>query len=842
MNKKIHKFTVLPKLPENLEPLLDIAYNLWWSWNPEAVALFRLTDQELWDKVKHNPVKMLGALGSEKLRELSEDEAFISHMINVYNTFLMYKEYSTWYKKDFKEELLNIAYFSMEFGLHDSLPVYSGGLGVLSGCHIKSSSDVGIPLTGIGLLYSYGNFNQYLTNDGWQMEKYKENDFTNLPVKLINDLIVEIPLSEETVFARVWKIDVGRITIYFLDTNFEKNSFENRKITNYLYVGDRESRIKQEIILGIGGMKVLEMLELCPAICHMNEGHSAFLAIEKYRIAMEKYGLNFEEAYELVRNSNVFTTHTPVPAGNEIFDEFLVEKYLNPYLSQIGIPYEFIKNLGVVGHGFNMTVFALNNSIFANGVSKLHGEISRKMWHFLWKNLPEKEVPITHITNGVHIYSWISDEFSLIFNRYLAPKWHESPSENSIWERIDNIPDAEIWRSHLRLKERLIGFVRQRLEKQLINRKRPNSEIRIASEVLEPDALTIGFARRFAEYKRAFLIFKDIERLTAILNDKNKPVQIIIAGKAHQSDRIGKEIIKNIISTVRQPELRRKIVFIEDYDLNVAKYLVQGVDVWLNTPRRPLEASGTSGMKAAINGVLNLSVLDGWWDEAFNGENGWAIGAGEEYGDNIELQDKIESMMLYDIIENEVVPLFYSKGMDNLPHNWIKKMKESVKAITPFFNTDRMVREYTEKFYSPLSSNVKKLTDNNLYLLKNLVSWKKNIYKNWDSIEIKSITTNKKSEIYIGERFEIKAQIYLGSLDVNDVSVILYYGELDSEENIVNAQTKEMHPLKTDDDSIITFSTFIESNTSGLFGYNIRILPKHEGLLNKHIEGLIKIG
>ncbi len=846
MKQQIHKFTVLPKLPENLKPLLEIAYNLWWSWNPDAVDLFRLMDNELWDKVKHNPVKMLGTLGIEKLNQLSNDEAFISHMIDVYNSFMMYKDYSTWYIRNYEDKLINIAYFSMEFGLHDSLPIYSGGLGVLSGCHIKSSSDIGIPLVGIGLLYSYGNFNQYLSADGWQMEKYRENDFTNLPVKLVNGSIVEIPIENRTVCARIWKIDVGRIPIYFLDTNFEKNSFEDRKITNYLYVGDRDTRIKQEIVLGIGGMRVLEQMNYCPAICHMNEGHSAFLAIEKYRLAMEKFGLNFEEAYEFVRNSNVFTTHTPVPAGNEIFDEKLIEKYLKPYLDQNNIPYENIKNMGKDYNNddsfFNMTVFALRNSIFSNGVSKLHSKVSKKMWKNLWPNLPEEEIPITHITNGVHIYSWLSDELTLLFNRYLGPKWKEDPTDLKIWERINSIPDAELWRSHLRLKERLIGFVREKLKKQLLERKRPNSEIRMAVEVLEPDALTIGFARRFAEYKRAFLIFKDLNRLSALLNNKNKPVQVIIAGKAHQSDTIGKEIIKNIITVIRKPEFRRKIVFLEDYDLNIAKYLVQGVDIWLNNPRRPLEASGTSGMKAAINGVMNLSVLDGWWDEAFDSENGWAIGNGEEYGDVHDLQDNIESMMLYDILENEIVPLYYETGLDGIPHNWIRKMKSSIKSITPIFNTHRMVQEYTEKFYLKTSENIKNICDNDFQLLKELGEWRKNIKNNWEQIEIKSITSPKKSEIYIGEFFEIKTEIFLGEISEKDVVVELYYGLLDSEEKISNGNARKMECIEKKGNGLYTYSVKINSEISGSFGYNIRILPYHEGLINRYSEGLIKIG
>ncbi len=844
MKSKVHKFTVLPKLPDNLKPLLEIAYNLWWSWNPDAVDLFRLLDSDLWEKTKHNPVRMLGIIGREKLEEISNDDSFIRHMIDIYNNFLMYKNYSTWHIKDYREQLMNIAYFSMEFGLHDSLPIYSGGLGVLSGCHIKSSSGLGLPLVGIGLLYSFGNFNQYLTADGWQMEKYRENDFTNLPVSLVKDIIIEIPLETRHISARVWKIDVGRIPIYFLDTNFEKNTPEDRSITYYLYVGDRNTRIKQEIVLGIGGMKLLEKLNLCPAICHMNEGHSAFLSIEKYVNAMDKFNISFSEAYDLVRNSNIFTTHTPVPAGNEVFDDYLVDKYLKPYIEEKSIPYDFVKKLGKINehdNQFNMTVFALRNSIFANGVSKLHGKTSRKMWQVLWPNLPGDEVPITHVTNGVHIYTWLSDEFTKLFDRYIGPKWREDPSKNGVFDRIKAIPDAELWRSHLRLKERLIGFIRERLRKQLIERKRPNSEIRISSEVLEPDALTIGFARRFAEYKRAFLIFKDLDRLKNILNNRNFPVQLIIAGKAHQSDTVGKEIIRNIMNIIRKPEFRRKIVFIEDYDLNVAKYLVQGVDVWLNNPRRPLEASGTSGMKASINGVLNLSVLDGWWDEAFNGENGWAIGGGEEYGEDVQNQDAIESTMLYDILENEIVPLFYNKGLDGLPHEWIKKMKISLETILPFFNTHRMVKEYTEKFYIPIGNHLKKLTENNLILLKDIRNWREKIYKNWDKVEVKSIITPKKSEIYTGEDIEIKVEIFLNELTEEDIVVEILYGELDSDEKIMDPKTVKMEFLNKKDSNIYIFKSSIHSEKSGAFGYQIRIIPYHPGFANKFVEGLIKI-
>jgi len=844
--KKVHKFTVLPKLPENLNPLLEIAYNMWWSWNHEAIDLFRLMDTEIWEKTKHNPVRMLGLLGKEKLKDLSNDEAFINHMINVYNSFLMYKDYSTWYRRKFENSnLLNIVYFSMEFGLHDSIPIYSGGLGVLAGCHMKSASDIGLPLIGIGLMYTYGNFNQYLSSDGWQMEKFKENDFTNLPVKLQKNLIIDIPLDDRLIYARIWKMDVGRVSIYFLDTNFEQNKIEDRNITNYLYVGDRETRVKQEIVLGIGGMKLVEKLGLCPAICHMNEGHSAFLVIEKIKIAMNRYNLNFQEALELTKTSNLFTTHTPVQAGNEVFHEILIDKYLKKYIENTGMPFEYLKSLGKIdsqSSEFNMTVFALRNSCYANGVSKLHGKVSRKMWHILWPQLPVEEVPIDHVTNGVHISSWLSDEFTILFDRYLGPKWKEDPSDAEVWNRIDSIPDAELWRSHLRLKERLIGYVRKKIEDQLKYRKRPHSDIKIAKEVLEPDALTIGFARRFAEYKRAFLIFKNPERLLKILNNKNFPVQLIIAGKAHQSDTVGKEIIKNIINIIRKPEFRRKVVFLEDYDLNVAKYLVQGVDIWLNTPRRPLEASGTSGMKAAVNGVINLSILDGWWDEAFNGENGWAIGNGEEYGGEHEIQDITESMMLYDILENEIVPLFYQKGLDGIPHVWINVMKNSIKTIAPFFNTDRMVKEYTTKFYLKESETLEKLIDDDFFLLKDLIKWKERIKKLWEKVEIKSVLTPTKSELYTNEEFEIVTQIFLGELSEKDISVEIYYGHIDSEDNITNGKFKKMTLIDKNDNNIYTYSVKLAIENSGSFGYNIHILPSHEGLPNKYLEGLIKIG
>ncbi len=822
------KFTVIPKLPENLKPLHEIAYNLWWTWNHDAIDLFRMIDIELWEASKHNPVKMLGMISQEKLKRLSEDNVFISLMIDVYNKFLMYKDYSTWFFKTHEDAEIKIAYFSMEYGLHDSILMYSGGLGVLAGCHIKSASELGLPLIGIGLLYTFGGFNQYLTSDGWQMEKYNEIDFTNIPVTLIKNFIIDVPIGNEIVKSRVWKMDVGRIPLYLLDTNFEENSPENRKITYYLYDGNRDIRIKQEILLGIGGMRVIDALGYCPCVVHMNEGHSAFLSIEKFRIAMEKFSLNFNEAKELVKTTNIFTTHTPIPAGNEVYPDDMIFTYLKPYIDKIGIDFNEILKMGKIeptDKGFGMTVFALRNSVFSNGVSRLHGKVSRRMWKNLWKDLNEDEVPIDSITNGVHINSWISDEFARLFDKYIGPVWKEHPENKEIWERIFSIPDHELWRAHLRLKERLISFVRDRVK---------------SSDILDPDALTIGFARRFAEYKRAFLIFKDLERLNKILNNPKFPVQIIISGKAHQADNVGKNIIKQIIQIIRMPEFKKKVVFIEDYDLNVAKYLVQGVDIWLNNPRRPLEASGTSGMKASINGVIHLSTLDGWWDEAYNGENGWAIGSGEEYGENFEAQDKTESLILYDLLENEIIPAYYERGVGGVPRKWVKIMKNAISSIAPYFNTNRMVREYTEKFYDTAIENLKKIKSKNFQPIKELAKWKQKVYPKWDKVKIVEVITKKETEFHVGEEINVKAKVFLGEIDAKDVIVEIFYGNLDKEDKIIDGKSVKMEVIKKEKD-VYVYSGKIVLNESGTYGFYIRVIPYHENIINKLIDGVIKL-
>lgn len=836
--KNVRPYAVTPSLPEKLKPLLEIAYNLWWVWNSEAFELFRRMDRELWEEAYHNPIRLLGSISQDRLAELSHDNSFISHLERIHHDLQHYLKIKTWYDKAMPEAKdCKIAYFSTEFGLNESVPIYSGGLGILSGDHMKSASDLGLPLVGIGLLYRQGYFKQYLNIDGWQQEEYIENHFLRMPIQHVkdaggNNLKVSIEFPGRTIKAQARKIQVGRIPLYFLDTDIEDNAPEDRDITSQLYGGDREMRIKQEIVLGIGGIRVLKALGIEPTVLHLNEGHSAFLIIEKIRMYMEENKLSFAEACEMVRAAGVFTTHTPVPAGNEVFATELIEKYFEPYYKKLGLKKDEFLALGKINPAdpkelFGMTVFALRMSGHANGVSKLHGTISRGMWQGIWPNMPRSEVPITSITNGIHTNTWISYEMAGLFDRYIGPVWKDEPADQTIWDRISSIPDAELWRSHERRRERLVSFARARLKDQLIRRGASPNEIKTAEQVLDPEALTIGFARRFAQYKRGDLLFRDLNRLKAILNNKNRPVQIIIAGKAHPNDNVGKELIKNIIHMIREPELRDKIVFIEDYDMNVAHYLVQGADIWLNTPRRPLEASGTSGMKAAVNGVLNLSVLDGWWVEGYNGNNGWAIGSGEEYADQ-NYQDEVESKAIFDILEQDIVPLFYTRGHDGLPREWIQKMKTSMQTICPAFNSNRMIEEYTRNFYSKASERYLKLVANNFEGARNFSEWKKFMTANWPQVKIAKVEDDMKAEFDLGENVTVKAAVKLGSIRPEDVCTELYWGYLDSKKRMNSTVVSQMK-LTGSDNGTFYFEGTVKADRVGHCGYVVRVLPQMDG-------------
>jgi starch phosphorylase len=906
--RSLRTFTVLPQLPPRLQPLHKLAYNLWWTWQHDAVALFRrITDQ--WDQLDHSPVKVLGAVEQSRLEQLLHDEGFLAHMNRVEEAFDSYMNAPTWFRENggpAAQDLdLTVAYLSAEFGIHESVPVYSGGLGVLSGDHLKSASDLGLPLVGVGLMYREGYFRQYLTVDGWQQERYPENDFFNLPLipetrpssslrgplppassslrpptlppvatgasadaaagrsaeAAAEPLVVGVGFPGREVFARVWRLQVGRVPLYLLDTNIPRNSPEDRSITGRLYGGDHDMRIRQEMILGIGGVRALRALGKPPTVCHMNEGHSAFCGLERIRELIERTGCDFAAAREAVSSGTVFTTHTPVPAGNDVFSAQLIEHYFAPFLPGLKIDrHEFLalgkQNPTDPNEPFGMTVLALRLANVANGVSALHGVVTRKMWKGVWPDLPEGEVPIISITNGVHTQSWVSPDMAQLYDRYLGGHWadptslsvgdataggqseHRGP-ERAIWKRVEGIPDAELWRTHERRRERLVAFARARLKKQLAGRAAGPSEIARADEVLDPDALTIGFARRFATYKRGTLIFRNLERLTALINNKDRPVQFVFSGKAHPRDHGGKELIAEIMQFARRPEFRRRLVFLEDYDMNVARYLIQGVDVWLNNPRRPLEASGTSGMKVCANGGLNLSVLDGWWVEGYAGDNGWAIGAGEEYTD-LTYQDDVESRAVYDLLEQEIVPLFYTRSSDGLPRGWLRMMKRSISTLAPVFSTSRMVAEYTSRCYLPSAARFTRLTANNLEAARSLAAWRRALVRGWPQVRVHSVEADGADPMHVGGALQVQAKVNLGPLSPDDVQVQLFHGRVDNMGEIPKPSTVPMGTNgRPPEGTTWVFQGAIPCRFSGQHGYTVRILPRHADLANPFEPGLV---
>jgi starch phosphorylase len=849
MYKFLGTYHVVPSLPKNLERLREIAYNLHWSWNPDARELFRRLDRDLWVETNHNPIIMLGHMSQSRLEDVSHDDGFRSHLNRVYNSLQDYLKEKTWYQKSYNNpDTFNIAYFSAEFGLTECLQNYSGGLGVLAGDHLKASSDLGIPLIGIGLLYKVGYFQQYLNSDGWQLERYEINDFDNLPMQRVlnkegEPLIISVSFSNHEVFFQVWKIQVGRVPLYLLDTNIQLNFEADRKITETLYGGNVETRIQQEIILGIGGIRTLHAIGIRPMVCHMNEGHSAFLSLERMRLLIQQTGLSYKEAREIGYYSNIFTTHTPVPAGIDVFSNELVEKYLGAYYrDELKISGEEFYSLGTIykdkqSSVFNMAHLAMNTAGYVNGVSRLHSSVSKKMWVSGYRGVPFNEIPIGHVTNGIHIRSHISREMEELFVQYLGEKWIENPSLKELWERVDRIPDEELWRTHERRRERLVAFARSRLRKQIISRGGSQAEIEKANEVLNPGALTIGFARRFATYKRATLIFRNIERLADIVNSKEHPVQFIFAGKAHPKDDEGKRFIQEIVQIAKEDRFRRKIVFIENYDLNVARYLVEGCDIWLNNPRRPLEASGTSGMKIIANGGLNFSILDGWWDEGFDPEVGWKIGNGEEYTDP-DYQDELEARQFYTTLESQIVPLFYAKGEDKLPRGWISMVKNSMKKLGPYFNTHRMVREYFEKYYASAYERRIMLLEKDT--VNELANWKEKIRGNWSQVKVINVLTNTNmKQIYVGEDFPVKAEVDLGVLTPDDVEVQLYYGPIDKQDDPNFSSTVVMNSASKKSNGYYQFTGNIISQSSGQKGFTIRILPKHRLLINPFELGVV---
>jgi starch phosphorylase len=843
---EIKTFKVIPDIPEKLSGLYDIAYNLWLYWNPDAIKLFIGMDADLWNDTRHNPVKMLGEIGQDRLDELAADDGYVFEVSRVHQQLT---EYITGIKNSSSQAAPSIGYFSLEYGLTEALPIYSGGLGVLAGDHIKSSSDLGLNLKGIGLLYQLGYFRQYLNRDGWQQDFYDTNDFYNMPIRELilpdgRSLEIDLELPDRTLYLKVWRLSVGRINIFLMDSNIEKNSPADRKLTSQLYGGDRELRLQQEIILGIGGIKLLDRLGIHVDVIHMNEGHSSFAIFERTKLLMNKHGLSFYEALEVTRKTAVFTTHTPVPAGNDEFNPDLIRKYFQGYCKELGIGIEAFLSFGrqrppdAQNENFSMPVLAIRNSSYVNGVSKLHGKVAQTMWKGLWKDVPEEHIPIRSVTNGVHLASWLSFEMMELFRRYLGENWQEKQDKLKLWQKIENIPDPELWRVHCARRRRLVYFIRERLSKQLIEKGASPLLIGQSQEALNPEVLTIGFARRFATYKRGNLVFRDMDRLKKLLNDTSRPVQFIFAGKAHPQDHSGKEIIKHIVHTIDANDLLKQIVFIEDYDMNVARYMVQGVDVWLNNPLRPHEASGTSGMKAAVNGGLNLSVLDGWWDEAYDRSNGWAIGSGEVYNDR-DYQDEVESKALYSIIENDILPMFYDSGPDRLPREWLKMMKHAFVSISSFFNTQRMLKEYCKEFYNEAGQNFKTLSEDNFKQARELVEWKDKIRKAFNSIKIGAVSFDKNRIYKINDSLQVDVEVATGNLKPEDIKIDIYYGNISGNHVLTTTAIDRLDQVTRLDNGKYCFSGQLTCKRTGNFGFKIRITPAHPLIIDPYEMNLV---
>ena len=693
MSHKNPTNTQLYTIPDPLRPLVDLAYNLWWSWFPKGEEVFKSIDAQKWEQYRHNPVKLLNAVSEERWTQLAADSAYLERLETLASEFRQYLQATeTWAKREIPEAAKQaIAYFSIEYGFHPCLQNYAGGLGVLAAEYLKSSSDLGLPIVGVGLLYRQGYFRQQITPEGIQKEEYLDYRFEELPLKLCKTeqgeaITVAIKIKNRPVVAQIWQLTVGRVNVYLLDTNREDNAPPDRSITDQLYGGDDETRLAQEYLLGIGGVKALQRLGYEPQVYHLNEGHAAFAMLEVACLEMERTGKSFAQIKEVVRHKGVFTTHTPVPAGHDTFSVEQMERYFGHYWSKLGLSRREFLNLGnhipeEFGNPFNMTVLALRLCERANGVSKLNGKVCREMWSVLYPDRPTEDVPIGHITNGVHVRTWIASVIADLYTQYLNENWRDRVTDAQMWTSVETIPDQELWQRHQRLKEDLIDFVRSRVQ-----------------STLDPNALTIGFARRFSSYKRGDLFLYDSEKAKALFSNSSQPVQILFAGKAHPADEKSKQIIEHLMQWSHEQHLENRLVFIEDYDLDVAQKLVQGVDVWLNNPERPKEASGTSGQKVALNGGINCSVLDGWWCEAYQPSNGWAIEGGEAES---ETQTQRDAEALYQLLQAEIIPLYYERDDQGLPRRWLKMMKTSIKMIAPYFNTERMVKEYVHQMYLP---------------------------------------------------------------------------------------------------------------------------------------------
>lgn len=826
---------------------MKIAQNLRWSWDARSIDLFRWVDADAWERAEHDPVKMLGLVSRDRFHQLADDGPFMAFLASIDEDLTAYLDEPRWFQGHYKAgKSFTVAYFSPEFGVSEALPIYSGGLGVLSGDHLKAASDLGLPLVGVGLLYRQGYFRQHLNADGWQQERYPALDPHAMPLSLLlgeggDPVRVEVDLAGNRCVAQLWAADIGRVQLVLLDTDVEENPEEERMVTDRLYAGGSEHRLRQEILLGIGGVRALRAAGVEADVFHTNEGHAGFMGLERIRELVAR-GLDFHQAWEAVRAGTVFTTHTPVPAGIDVYDRDLMKRYFDDFARQCNLSLEELMALGNTAlapdepeaENFNMAIMGLRLADGSNGVSKLHGRVSRSIFSSLWPAVPEDEVPIGSITNGVHTSTWLGPEIAEILDRRLAPGWAETGEGR--WDKVRLVPDSELWRSLERARERLVFFVRHRVRKQLLERGATESELGWTEEVFDPGILTVGFARRFAMYKRGTLLLRDVERLKRLLLSQERPIQVVIAGKAHPLDDGGKEMIRQLVHFAAGTDVRLRFAFIEDYDMEVARVLSQGSDVWLNNPRRPLEACGTSGMKAAINGTLNCSILDGWWDEMFDGDNGWAIGTRDTYFDH-EYQDAVESSALYDLLERDIAPRFYDRSEGQIPRRWIERVKESMATLGPQITADRMVREYVDEYYLPAAQRARQMAANEFERAKELAAWKQRVRDAWEDVRVIEVEGDVRAA-EVEEKRSVSATVHVGRLDPDDISVQLAHGLVGANNELIDPTIDEM-TADVCTDGTCTYRGEFSCEGAGLYGFALRVVPRHVDLPEPMTMGLV---
>ena len=830
--KALRSFTVRPRLPEELAPLHDLAMNLRWSWDERTRDLFRWVDPDAWEVTVHDPVGLLGVVGLERLEALAADQAFMTFLTEVHDALGRYTERPRWFQGRSESPLRSVAYFSPEFGIAEALPQYSGGLGVLAGDHLKASSDLGVPLVGVGLFYRHGYFRQALSADGWQQERYPDLDPYAMALALVPDVRVRVDLAGTVLTAQLWRADVGRVRLYLLDADVDENDPATRRVTDRLYGGDTEHRLRQEILLGMGGVRALDAVGEPTQVFHTNEGHAGFLGVERIRRIVADEGLSFGEAVEAVRAGTVFTTHTPVPAGIDRFPRPLMERYFADHAEECGITMDELMALGhAPGEApdapFNMAVMGLRLAARSNAVSKLHGVVSRRMFSPLWPDVPEPETPIGSVTNGVHAHTWISPEMNDLLVRYVLPEWHEAGADR--WAHVADARDDEVWRVKEQGRERLVAFVRTRLREGLLAQGAAASDAMWCDETLDSKALTICFARRFATYKRASLLLSQPDRLKALLRSADRPVQFVFAGKAHPADERGKEMIRQIVQFSHDPEVRHRFTFIPDYDIAVARALLQGADVWLNTPRRPQEACGTSGMKAALNGAIHCSTLDGWWHERFDGENGWAISSAEGIED-LAARDEVEVQGLFTLLEEQIVPAFYERWQGPVPRRWVARIKSSLESLGPDVSASRMVRDYVEGFYEPTAAQADRLSAEGFAQARALSAWKTRVADAWKGVHIDAVDTDS-SVTDLGRRREVQAVVALGDLDAGDVEVQLIHGLVGQNDELAAGEVVTMDRTDVVDDHHVRYRGSFVCERTGRYGFTVRVVPAHEGLV-----------